>query len=564
VAAGPVRGPGKQGAVARPPLGLLLLAAGICCVGAAPVVYLLAQAIGGGGGEAASMLLSARIAGLAAASLALAAVVVIGSLMVAVPLAWLTALTDIPFPRALTALAVAPLAVPCYVGASALIASTSTGGALHWMSQTFLGTAPPVARGFWAGALVLILFIYPLALLPIRAAMLRIDRAQIEAARSLGRGRMRTALTVGLSQIAPALGAGALLVGLYALAEFGAVSLLRCRTFTSVIYIQYQTFNKAGAAVSAAALVLLIITILALYELLPRRRGSAHRSGRPLRVALGRWRWPAMLLPLAVAGISVGGVIISLGQWLAQQPEALSGAGGAGVPWRAAGASLAIGAAAAAAAIVVAGPIALLAARHRTRLVGALERLSFVGFGLPGIVIALGLGSLALRHAALLYQTWALVILAMVILFLPQAVGAIRTPLEQAPGRLEEAARSLGRSRAGAFFEHHRADCAAGAGGGWPSGFHQRGEGIAGDTAAGAGRLAYAGDGSLASHLRSHVRPRRSPGPAPDRAVGGDGVAGDAAPGGGAMMAGWTARADVAPSRAVRRRSFTQVCASWR
>src|SRR5690606_5254909 len=44
-----------------------------------------------------------------------------------------------------------------------------------------------------------------------------------------------------------------------------------------------------------------------------------------------------------------------------------------------------------------------------------------------------------------------------------------------------------------------------------------------------------------ASHLRSHVRPRRSSGPAPDRAVGGDGVAGDAAPGGGEMMAAPTA-----------------------
>ena len=430
----------------RPPIGLLLLAGAICALGAAPVVYLLAQAMASA--EAMPALLSARIAGLAGASLGLAAVVAAGALLIAVPLAWLTALTDIPFPRALTALAVAPLAVPCYVGASAMIASTSAGGALHETSRLLFGAAPPVVRGFWAGALVLILFIYPLALLPIRAAMLRIDRAQIEAARSLGRGRLRTGVTVGFSQIAPALGAGALLVGLYALSEFGAVSLLRCRTFTSVIYIQYQTFNRAGAAVSALALVTLIVTILALYELLPRRRGSAQRAARPLRVALGRWRWPATLAPLGVAAISVGGVIVSLAQWLLQSPAEAIGS----LPWRAVGASLAIGAGAAVAAIVAAGPIAILAARHRTRIVGAIERMSFVGFGLPGIVIALGLGALSLHHATPFYQTWALVILAMVILFLPQAVGAIRSPLEQAPGRLEEAARSLGRSRAGAFF----------------------------------------------------------------------------------------------------------------
>src|SRR5690606_23713944 len=217
--------PARPAAPPAPPLGLLLLAGAICALGAAPVVYLLAQALASA--EAMQTLLSARIAALAGASLALAAVVVLGSLAIAVPLAWLTALTDIPFPRALTALAVAPLAVPCYVGASALIASTSAGGALHAMSQFVFDAPPPTVRGFWAGAIVLTLFIYPLALLPIRAAMLRIDRAQLEAARSLGRGRLRTALTVGFSQIAPALGAGALLVGLYVLAEFGAVSIGR-------------------------------------------------------------------------------------------------------------------------------------------------------------------------------------------------------------------------------------------------------------------------------------------------------------------------------------------------
>ncbi len=421
-----------------------MLAAGVCALGAAPVVYLIAQALASA--EAMQSLVSARVAILAATSLALAAVVAVGSLAIAVPLAWLTALTDIPFRRALTALAVAPLAVPCYVGASALIASTTDGGALHTMSEFFFGVAPPVVRGFWAGAIVLTLFIYPLALLPIRAAMLRIDRAQVEAARSLGRGRIRAGLMIAAGQLAPALGAGALLVVLYTLSEFGAVSLLRCRTFTSVIYIQYQTFNRAGAAASALVLVGLIVTILALYEVLPRRRSATSRAARPLRIALGRWRWPAAAVPCLVAGISVGGVIISLIQWLLQAPGALRT-----TAWSAAATSLGIGAGAACSAIIVAGPIAILAARHRTRIVGGIERLTFVGFGLPGIIIALGLGALALRHAPLFYQTWALLILAMVILFLPQAVGAIRAPLEQAPARLEEAARSLGRSRAGAF-----------------------------------------------------------------------------------------------------------------
>jgi iron(III) transport system permease protein len=67
-----------------------------------------------------------------------------------------------------------------------------------------------------------------------------------------------------------------------------------------------------------------------------------------------------------------------------------------------------------------------------------------LAFALPGIVIALALVFFGANYAQALYQTLALLVLAYVIRFLPEAVGSVRTGLLQVSPRLEEAARSLG------------------------------------------------------------------------------------------------------------------------
>jgi iron(III) transport system permease protein len=77
--------------------------------------------------------------------------------------------------------------------------------------------------------------------------------------------------------------------------------------------------------------------------------------------------------------------------------------------------------------------------------------LTYSAFALPGIVIALSLVFLGINHARWLYQTLAMLVFGYLILFIPQAVGTIRTSLAQIHPNLEEAASSLGR-RPGAVF----------------------------------------------------------------------------------------------------------------
>jgi len=75
-----------------------------------------------------------------------------------------------------------------------------------------------------------------------------------------------------------------------------------------------------------------------------------------------------------------------------------------------------------------------------------LERVTYIGFALPGISIALGLVFFGVNYAPPLYQTTGMLIFAYVVLFLSPAVGAARTSLLQVSPMMEEAARGLGRT----------------------------------------------------------------------------------------------------------------------
>ena len=160
------------------------------------------------------------------------------------------------------------------------------------------------------------------------------------------------------------------------------------------------------------------------------------------------------------------------------------------------GAALAAGVGAAAAL-----PVALLAARHPSRPTTIIERLSYAGHALPGIVVALALVFLGTRVSADTYQTLAMLVLAYVILFLPQAIVSIRASLLQIDPHVEEAARSLGRSPLAVLrtitAPLARSGVLARGGARLP---HRR-QGATGDAPAGADRLRHARHGDLAAHV---------------------------------------------------------------
>jgi iron(III) transport system permease protein len=101
------------------------------------------------------------------------------------------------------------------------------------------------------------------------------------------------------------------------------------------------------------------------------------------------------------------------------------------------------------AAIVATGcalPVAILAVRFPSRLTTAIERCTYLGFGLPGIVVALSLVFWGANYFPGLYQTLPMLVFAYLVMFLSQSVGTIRSSLLQIFPELEESARSLGKT----------------------------------------------------------------------------------------------------------------------
>jgi iron(III) transport system permease protein len=417
-----------------------------------PVLYLCVRALEGGG-EAMATLLRPRTwvivgstAGLALAASALSA-------LVGVPLAWLTLRSDVPLRRLWAVLTPLPLVIPSYVGAYLYISALGPRGLLQQALEGPLGmTRLPSIYGFPGALFTLTMLSYPYVLLSVRAALQHLDPALEEAAQSLGLSRWAVFRRVVLPHLRPALGAGGLLVALYALRDFGAVAIMRYDTFTRVIYLQYRSFDRSQAAFFALLLIGLTLVLVAA-EARTRGRARYDRSGAgaprpPSIVPLGRWRWPAFAFCATVVALSLVLPAGVLAYWLARgliAGEALGTLGSA--TWGATLAS-AIGAIC---TVFAALPVALLVVRHPGRLTALIDRLTYSAFALPGIAVALALVFFGIAYARPLYQTFAMLILAYGILFLPQAYGTLRTALLQIHPSLEESARSLGLSPPQAF-----------------------------------------------------------------------------------------------------------------
>ena len=425
-------------------------------VGAAlllPLVYLVVRTFDGGT-EVFDLLFRQRVAAILGRTILLVATVTGASVILALPLAWLTTCTDLPFRRAWVVLSALPLVIPSYVAGFIVVAALGPKGMLQGaLEGPFDINKLPDIHGF-AGALLTLTFLsFPYVVLTVRAAMLRIDPAMEESSRGLGRGNWATFFLVTLPLLRPGIAAGGLLVALYTLSDFGAVSLLRYETFTWAIFVQYESaLDRTLGAGLSLSLVVLALAIVGL-EIVSRGRARYYSSSTsatrpPSTVRLGRWKWPAVAFCSAVVAVSLAAPMSILGYWVAR---GISAGEPVNVVWEAVGNSVYVAALAATVAVVAALPVAALSVRFPGLLSGFLERLSYVGFALPGIAIALALVFFGARYASPLYQTTGMLLLAYVVLYLSPALGAVRTSLLQISPRIEEAARGLGNTPLRAF-----------------------------------------------------------------------------------------------------------------
>ncbi|MVT27412.1 ABC transporter permease subunit [Nesterenkonia alkaliphila] len=401
-----------------------------------PLFYLGVRAAQYPAADFLAAVFSERSARLATASLALTAVVTVLCLVIGVGLAVLVTRTTLPGRRSLAVAAALPLAIPSYVAA------------FGWQSMNHLVSPGTTFEGFFAATVVITSVTYPYVFLPAAAALLRVDPAQEEAARALGRGPVNTFFSVTVRQAAPAITSGGLLCAIYVIADFGAVSILRVDTFTRAVFTSFSMgFDRLGGI--ALSSVLLVLTMVVLVVEGRFRRTSTRyatvgsgAAAPAMRLSIGRWAAPALILAwgTVLTALAVPGA--ALAYWAyrgVSTPGSLAEVGGAFMN------SLWVAALGGAATTALAIPLAVYIARRPSRLARSLERLAYLAHSLPGVVVGLSVVMLGISVLTGLYQSMWLLVLAYCTLMLPLALGPAVAAALSAPPELEEAARALGK-----------------------------------------------------------------------------------------------------------------------
>jgi iron(III) transport system permease protein len=368
-------------------------------------------------------------------TLALMLLTALGATAIGVPLALLTAYVRLPWQRLWLVVLAAPLAMPSYIGAFTLYAAFGPGGELN----QWTGLPTPAVHGLAGATLIMVLYTYPFVLLTTRASLLSLDASLVNAARTLGMSLAASLWRVVLPRVTNGIAAGGLLAALYALSDFGTPAIMRLDTFTRVIYVEYNAFGLSQAAMLSLQLLVIVVLVLFLES---RAKGTRERPGRRLTLWPSRWQAGALLLAaLPVVALAIALPLAVFGVWLWRE-----GAGGFDMQYalNSTYASLL----AAAVAVVLALPVAHAAISGRAGRL--MERVTYLGFGVPGIVLGTALVYVGLK-LPFLYQTLGLLVMAYVLRFLPLAVGSVRATAEGLDPNLAQAARLLGASPREAF-----------------------------------------------------------------------------------------------------------------
>jgi iron(III) transport system permease protein len=433
------------GARRRPqaPLGVGLLALLVAIASLSPVGYLVLR-------EGFSFALLRReldnpsTPQLVANTAVLVATVTGFAIALGVGLAVLVTRTDLPFRRAWIVLFTMPLAVPGFVSSYTWVAASFR----YFPTSTAL-------NGLGGSTLILGLGLFPYVFLPAVAALRLVDATQEEAARALGRSRWNVWWSVTLPQLRVAIAAGALIVMLHVLAEFGGLQLLNYDTLTTAVVRRVKTL---GAPESARALAVVLVggaLVLLTVERLLRGRRIPTRLGRgvvrrPAAWRLGRAKPLWLLALLAIAFLALGVPAYICGVGLADGLGSHAH-GDTVVAWAALGqsalTSTKLAVSAAVVATLVGLPISWLAARHPGPLATGTERAIWLAHALPGVILALALVFIGIHWFRPLYQTSAMLVAAYVILFLPLAVGSQSVGFRAAAKGFDDVSHSLGCGR---------------------------------------------------------------------------------------------------------------------
>ena len=211
-------------------------------------------------------------------SLGVSVVPTVLSVLIGVPMAYLMTRYNVWGKSLWHILMVMSLMSPPFLGAYAWIMLFGRAGSVTVFLEQF-GIKVPTIYGFGGVSIVLTLKLFPYVYMYTSGAMQSIDSSLEECAENLGSGKLRRLFTVTIPVVTPSIAAGALMVFMSALADFGTPMLLggsSFRTLPVLIYNEY--FGEIGGNGNLASAVSIIIVLLTLGMLLVQKLWVARKN----------------------------------------------------------------------------------------------------------------------------------------------------------------------------------------------------------------------------------------------------------------------------------------------
>jgi iron(III) transport system permease protein len=395
------------------------------------------------------------------------------SCVIATPLAWIVARTDMPGRGIVRGLVTASFVTPPFLGAIAWeILAAPNSGIINvfwrWLFNheqyeylidiyTFSGLVFAIAC-----------YTFPYVFTLVTNALERVPTDLEEASAMLG-GRLWTTLRrITIPLVLPAMLAGTLIAILQSLTMFGSPAILALpagfHVITTKIWSLFQYPPKPGLA-AAAAMPLLFLTIFLLWSqsrILGRRGYTTlgGKSGAPKLVRLGHWKWFAIAFTGAILSLTV------ILPYMALLKTALTRTVADPLTWEnltlrhfnfvffefsatqlAMQNTFLLGVLTATIGTAMALVVAYLVSRRSVPGSPALGYLATAPIAIPGIVLGVGLFLSYSSPILPLYGTLWILLIAFLTIEMPAGYQQLSSAFRSVHSELEEASRILGATR---------------------------------------------------------------------------------------------------------------------
>ncbi len=396
--------------------------------------------------------------------------VMILSVLITFPLAWLIGRTDLPGRKKFRTILVASYMIPPYVGAIAWTQLLNPDvGYLNALLKTIFSLSKAPFNIYTEGGLiwVLTLFYSPFAFITISRAMEKMDPTLEEASRVSGASPLRVLWDVTLPLMAPSILAGGLLVFIGAGSAFGIPAIVGMPGNIEVLTTRIVSFvymgNDSGirnATTLAVSLMILANGLLFFMTWFMGRKDYTTiggKSTRPALVELGKWKGLATFLVAVYAFIAIilplGSIVITSFMVSMSKGLSLDNFGfDAWIPvlensqyldciWR----SLGYAFIAATIGTILSLFVAYLSVKTHVKGRSLPDLLVMVGGSTPSVVIALALIiTFSGNYGLNLYSTMWILIVSYLVKYMTMSVRTIAASLSQVSSSLEEAGLNSG------------------------------------------------------------------------------------------------------------------------